>query len=297
MRATGLRLDSALAEQAQGPPLNPVEMGLIDPACMVYRMSQRPYRAMGESFGARRRSLRSAENPAVDPLGASTLRPEWKHYPRNSARFRHTGVFGATFFRDIIRTHMAAPHDVTQLLREWANGTQSALEALTPLVYAELRHLAASYLRNESPGHTLQPTALVHEAFLRLIDRSAPDCQNRSQFFAVAAHLMRQILIDHARARRAVKRGGHVVRLSLEQDLVVSRERDTDLLALDDALERLAALDPRKSRIVELRFFGGLSVEETAEVLKISEKTVRRDWQFAKTWLLRELGGEKGDGR
>jgi RNA polymerase sigma-70 factor (ECF subfamily) len=199
--------------------------------------------------------------------------------------------------RVVYSCSMASPHDVTRLLREWANGAQSALEALTPLVYAELRRLAASYLRSEQPGHTLQPTALVHEAFIRLIDRSTPDCQNRSQFYGVAAHLMRQILIDHARTRQAVKRGGHVVRLSLEEDLVVSHERDTDLLALDDALERLAAIDPRRSRMVELRFFGGLSVEETAEVLKVSEKTVRRDWQFTKTWLLRELSGEKRDGR
>jgi RNA polymerase sigma factor (TIGR02999 family) len=191
---------------------------------------------------------------------------------------------------------MASPHNVTRLLREWANGTQSALEALTPLVYAELRRLAESYLRREAPGHTLQPTALVHEAFLRLLGSNAPDCQNRSQFYGLAARLMRQILIDHARIRQAVKRGGPVAHYSLEEDLVVSPERDTDLVALDEALERLAAVDPRKSQVVELRFFGGLSVEETAEVLKVSEKTVRREWQFAKAWLLHELSAEKGDG-
>jgi len=191
---------------------------------------------------------------------------------------------------------MAAPHEVTRLLREWADGSQSALEALTPLVYAELRRLAQSYLRSEAPGHTLQPTALVHEAFLRLLDRDAPDCQNRAQFYGVAAHLMREILIDHARTRQAVKRGGHAVHLSLEEDVMVSAVRETDLVALDDALKRLAAIDPRKSQMVELRFFGGLSVEEAAEVLKVSEKTVRRDWQFAKTWLLRELSGGKGHG-
>jgi RNA polymerase sigma-70 factor (ECF subfamily) len=186
---------------------------------------------------------------------------------------------------------MASPHEVTRLLKEWANGAQSALDALTPLVYGELRRLAASYLRSESPGHMLQPTALVHEAFLRLVGR-APDCENRSQFYGVAAHLMRQILVDHARTRQAVKRGGHFVHLSLEEDLVLSREQDSDLVALDEALERLAALDPRKSRVVELRFFGGLSVDESAEVLGVSEVTVRRDWQFAKTWLLRELGAQ-----
>lgn len=190
---------------------------------------------------------------------------------------------------------MASPHEITRLLREWANGAQSALEALTPLVYAELRRLAKSFLRSEAPGHTLQPTALVHEAFLRLLDRNAPDCQNRSQFYGLAAHLMRQILIDHARTRQAMKRGGRVVHISLEEGLIVSGERDADLVALDEAMDRLGTIDPRKSQVVELRFFGGLSVEETAEVLKVSEKTVRRDWQFAKAWLVHEL--ERGEGR
>ena len=190
---------------------------------------------------------------------------------------------------------MASPHEITRLLKEWANGAQSALDALTPLVYEELRRLAESYMRSESPGHTLQPTALVHEAFLRLAGR-APDCENRSQFYGIAAHLMRQILIDHARTRQAVKRGSRFVHLSLEEDLVVCHERDGDLLALDEALERLAALDPRKARVIEMRFFGGLSVQESAEVLNVSEVTVRRDWQFAKTWLLREISGGKGDG-
>jgi RNA polymerase sigma factor (TIGR02999 family) len=190
---------------------------------------------------------------------------------------------------------MASPHDVTRLLKEWATGAQPALEALTPLVYAELRRLAAGYLRREAPGHTLQPTALVHEAFLRLVG-NAPDCQNRSQFYGVAAHLMRQILVDHARTRQSVKRGGHFVHVCLEEELVLSNENDSNLVALDEALERLATVDPRKARVVELRFFGGLSVEESAEALNVSEVTVRRDWQFAKTWLLRELSHEKGDG-
>ncbi len=190
---------------------------------------------------------------------------------------------------------MASSHDVTRLLKEWAQGASSALDALTPLVYAELRRLADSYLRSESPGHTLQPTALVHEAYLRLVDRNAPDWQNRSHFYGVAAHLMRQILVDHARTRQATKRGGQAIHLSLEEDLVVSRERDADLVALDEALERLAALEPRKAQVVELRFFGGLSIEEIAKLLDVSDVTVRRDWQFAKAWLLRELGGEKGD--
>jgi RNA polymerase sigma-70 factor (ECF subfamily) len=190
---------------------------------------------------------------------------------------------------------MASPHDVTRLLKEWANGAESALEALTPLIYAELRRLAAGYLRSESPGHTLQLTALVHEAFIRLAG-NAPDCENRSQFYGVAAHLMRQILIDHARTRRAMKRGGGCEHLSLDGALVVSPGRDADLVALDEALEGLAAADPRKARVVELRFFGGLSVEESAEVLSVSEITIRRDWQFAKTWLLRELRRSDDEG-
>jgi RNA polymerase sigma factor (TIGR02999 family) len=188
---------------------------------------------------------------------------------------------------------MASQHEFTRLLHEWANGAQSALEELTPLFYAELRRLAASYLRNEAPGHTLQPTALVHEAFLRMSGRTAPDCQNRSEFYGVAARLMRQILIDHARTRHAGKRGGHVVHLSLEEALIGPRGQDAGLMALDEALNRLAALDARKAQVVEMRFFGGLSVEETAEALNISEVTVRRDWQFAKSWLLHELRDAK----
>ena len=190
---------------------------------------------------------------------------------------------------------MASPHEVTRLLREWANGEQAALDALIPLVYDELRRLAAGYLHAEPPGHTLQPTALVHEAFIRLAG-NAPDCKDRSQFYGVAARLMRQILIDHARSRQSAKRGGGFERVSFqEEQLVFADDGSPDLVALDDALERLAAVDARKARVVELRFFGGLSVEESAEVLHVSEVTVRRDWQFAKTWLLRELsrgGGE-----
>ena len=183
-------------------------------------------------------------------------------------------------------------HDITQLLREWANGAPSALETLTPLVYKELRRLAGSYMRSEGAGHTLQPTALVHEAFLRMVARDAPDCQNRAHFYGVASHLMRQILIDHARTRHAGKRGGGKAHISLEENLVVSREREADLVSLDDALERLSALDPRKTRVVELRFFGGLSVEETATVLRISPQSVVRDWRLARSWRLREIRGE-----
>jgi RNA polymerase sigma factor (TIGR02999 family) len=191
---------------------------------------------------------------------------------------------------------MASPQEITQLLKDWANGAQSALDELTPLVYAELRRLGQSYLRREAPGHTLQPTALVHEAFLRMMGGSAPHCENRSAFYGVAARVMRQILVDHARTRHAVKRGGQVMLVSLEDDVVAAPDRETNIVALDEALERLAAIDVRKSRVVELRFFGGLSVEETTEVLQISEKTVRREWQFAKAWLLRELSGESHDG-
>lgn len=187
---------------------------------------------------------------------------------------------------------MSSPQDLTGLLRAWANGDQPALDALTPLVYAELRRLAGSYLRREIPGHTLEPTALVHEAYLRLVDSSLPDWRSRAHFYGVAAHLMRQILVDHARERDAAKRGGRAVHLSFDEDLALSPEREPDLVALDDALERLAACSPRKAQVVELRFFGGLSEEEIAELLKVSAVTVRRDWQFSKAWLLRELTGK-----
>ena len=190
---------------------------------------------------------------------------------------------------------MTSVSEVTRLLKQWSDGDESALNALTQLVYGELRRLAASYMRSESPAHTLQPTPLVHEAFLRLAG-NAPHCENRSQFYGIAAHLMRQILIDHARTRQAVKRGGRFERLSLDGELVASRDREPDLVALDEALERLAALAPRKARVVELRFFGGLSAHECADVLKVSEVTVKRDWQFARTWLLRELRGDNADG-
>ncbi|PWU09953.1 MAG: RNA polymerase subunit sigma-70 [Terriglobia bacterium] len=192
---------------------------------------------------------------------------------------------------------MSSPHEVTRLLKQWADGEDSALEALTPLVYGELRRLAAGYMRKEAPGNTLQPTALVHEAFLRLVGHHAPECENRSQFYGVAAHLMREILVDHARSRQAAKRGGGFAHVTLEEEaMVLTPDHDAGLMALDEALERLAALDARKGRVVELRFFGGLSVEESAEVLGVSDVTIRRDWQFAKTWLLRELSGEKRHG-
>ena len=165
------------------------------------------------------------------------------------------------------------------------DGDDGALGELLPLVYAELRRLAAGYLRRERPGHTLQPTALVNEAYLRLVDQSHVHWQNRAHFLGVAAQMMRRILVDHARGQRAEKRGGEIQKLSLDENIDVSGERAADLVALDEALERLAELDPQKSRIVELRFFGGLSVEETAEVLGVSAPTVKRQWRMAKAWL------------
>ena len=182
-----------------------------------------------------------------------------------------------------------SPNEITGLLKAWSNGDQSALEQLTPLVHSELHRLARRYLSKESPGHTLQATALVNEAYMRLIDWRNVEWQNRAHFFGVSARLMRHILVDYARQRRSHKRGGGAVEVSLDQAAVISRERAADFVALDDALTSLAAFDERKSRIVELRFFGGLSIEETAEVLKISAATVKREWSLAQAWLYREL--------
>jgi RNA polymerase sigma factor (TIGR02999 family) len=179
--------------------------------------------------------------------------------------------------------------DVTQLLRDWSRGSQTAIEQLTPLVYQELRRLAEGYMRNERASHTLQPTALIHEAFLRLIDQGQPEWQSRSHFFQFAAHLLRQILVDHARATRAAKRGGGEIRVPLESAVIPAAERPPDLLALDEALNRLEQFDPRKSRALELRFFGGLKADEIAEALGISIATVGRETRLAEAWLYREL--------
>ena len=183
----------------------------------------------------------------------------------------------------------SSSHHVTQLLRAWGDGDPAAFEQLVPLVYDELHRLARRYMAHERPGHTLQTTALVNEAYLRLVDSEQASWHNRTQFFAICAQVMRRILVDWARSRQALKRGGEDRPLELEEALAVGDEPGQDLVALDDALKELAALDPRKSRVVELRFFGGLSVEESAEVLKVSVDTVMRDWKFAKTWLRREL--------
>ena len=179
--------------------------------------------------------------------------------------------------------------DLTRLLLAWGRGEQDALEKLYPLVYAELRRLAHGYMRRERPGHILETSALVNEAYLRLVESPKVRWHNRTQFFALSAQLMRRILVDFARARRSLKRGCEVSCLSLDYAPRVSAESSPDLVALDDGLNALAEVDPRKSQVVELRFFGGLSVEETAEALKVSPDTVMRDWKLAKAWLRREL--------
>ena len=179
----------------------------------------------------------------------------------------------------------SSPSDVTRLLVQLTDGDRDVLHELLPLVYDELRKLAANYLRRERDGHTLQPTALVHEAYLRLVDQTQVRWQNRAHFFGVAAQMMRRILVDYARTHNAEKRGGDLQLLSLDENIDVAGTRAADLVALDEALDRLAAIDEQKSRIVELRFFGGLSVEETAEVLGVSAPTIKRQWRMAKAWL------------
>src|SRR6185369_3251015 len=179
--------------------------------------------------------------------------------------------------------------NVTQLLLKWGEGDHNALDALTPLVYDELRKLAGRYLRRERPDHTLSSTALVHEAYMRLVDQRSIHWQNRNQFFGLASELIRRILVDHARARLTAKRGGQVYKLSLDEAIAAPEEKDFDLVSLDDALKGLGDTDAQQSRIVELRYFGGLTIEQTAEVLGISPATVKRDWVVAKAWLRREM--------
>jgi RNA polymerase sigma-70 factor (ECF subfamily) len=191
-----------------------------------------------------------------------------------------------------MKTRLPSPHEVTQLLIDWSNGNQAALDKLMPLVDRELHRLAHHFMRREKPGHTLQTTALVNEAYLRLIDQKQVHWKNRSHFFALAAQLMRRILVDHARRRQYAKRGGQARRISFDEALIVSSKRGQDLIALDGALDKLADIDPRKSKVVELRFFGGLSVEETAEALHISSVTVMREWRMAKAWLYNSLNNE-----
>jgi len=193
------------------------------------------------------------------------------------------------------KTLETSSQEVTRLLIAWSEGDQAALEKLIPLVYQELRRLAKRYLRQERPGHSLQTAALVHEAYLRLIDSSRVRWQNRAHFFAVSAQLMRRILVDFARSRRYLKRGGEAQHVSLGEALDIAEARGAALIALDDALLALARIDERKSRVVELRYFGGLSVEDTAETLKVSTETVKRDWRLSRTWLRRELAGKDSD--
>ena len=186
----------------------------------------------------------------------------------------------------------SSPDEVTQLLRDWSNGDKAALDKLMPLVYEELRRLAHHHMRRERPGHSLQTTAIVNEAYLQLIDQRDVQWQNRAHFFGIAAHLMRRVLAGYARSRHCAKRGGGARQVSLNEAIIVSEERAADMVALDDALNSLANIDERKSRIVEMRFFGGLSIEETAEVLGVSPGTVMRDWTLAKAWLRREISKE-----
>jgi RNA polymerase sigma factor (TIGR02999 family) len=190
---------------------------------------------------------------------------------------------------------LSSQKEVTQLLGDWSRGDERALEKLIPLVQPELHRLAHHYMSRERAGHTLQTTALLDEAYLLLVDHTKRNWQNRTHFVAAAAQLMRRIMVDHARERHALKRGGGPLKVTLDEAAAVTETRSEELLALDDALERLAAQDPRKSQIVELRYFGGLTVEETAEFLKLSQRTVEREWNMAKAWLYRALSGGEPD--
>jgi RNA polymerase sigma-70 factor (ECF subfamily) len=188
-----------------------------------------------------------------------------------------------------IRGPNEAQPQITRLLLDWREGDAGALERLIPLVYRELRQIAGNFMRKQKPGHTLQTTALINEVYLELVDSDKVNWQNRTHFFAVSAQLMRRILVDSARRRNSQKRGGEQLRITLDERLPIVVESETDLVALDEALKRLADLSPRQSRVVELRYFGGLTEDQVAETLNISERTVRRDWNLARTWLYREL--------
>lgn len=194
-------------------------------------------------------------------------------------------------FLDNLSDSKKPPGEVTELLVKWSEGDTDALEKLLPIVYAELRRIADNYLRREHSGHTLQTTALVHEAYLRLVKAQSLEWQNREQFFGIAANLMRRILVDHARTANAAKRGGSTPNLPLDEALTTSGESDENLLLLDEALNKLATIDSQAARIVELRYFAGLTIEETAEVLKTSPMTVKREWATARAWLHREIAG------
>ena len=213
-----------------------------------------------------------------------------------AALLSHSGKREAAAKPEIRSKNMDNPaQSVSQLLQRWSEGDQGALDQLTPLVYDELRRMARRYMRQQPAGHTLQTTALIHEAYLRLVGQQEKQWENRAHFFAVAAQAMRHILVDHARARKMAKRGRDARQVSLDEALVIGPEGGDDLVALNDALEALAKLDRRQSQIVELRFFGGLTEEEIGEVLKVSSRTVRSDWRLARSWLLRDLDREKHD--
>ena len=184
-----------------------------------------------------------------------------------------------------------SPHEITQLLAEWSDGNQTALNKLYPLVYDELHRMANRYMKRERPDHTLQTTALIHEAYVRLVDQKNVHWANRSHFFAISAQIMRRILIDHARRHAYGKHGGGAQKVSLDETAIVASDPASDMLLLDEALKRLAEMDPRRGQVVELRYFGGLNNEEIADVLKISENTVTRDWNMARAWLYQELSG------
>jgi len=184
---------------------------------------------------------------------------------------------------------MRSTHEVTELLTAWSGGDKAALDKLMPLIHQELRRIAHRYMSRERPGHTMQTTALVNEAYLKLVNREGVHWQNRAHFFAIASQLMRHILVDHARSHAYAKRGGGTQTISLDEAMVVSQERAAEVVALDDVLKQLAEIDPQQSRIVELRFFGGLTIEETAVVLSLSPATIKREWTSAKAWLYHEL--------
>lgn len=184
-----------------------------------------------------------------------------------------------------------SPHEITQLLAEWSDGNQTALDKLYPLVYDELHRMANRYMNRERKDHTLQTTALIHEAYVRLVDQKHVHWTNRAHFFAISAQIMRRILIDHARRHAYAKRGGGAQKVSLDETAIIAGDRASDMLLLDEALKRLAEMDPRRGQVVELRYFGGLNNEEIADVLKISENTVTRDWNMARAWLYQELSG------
>jgi len=238
---------------------------------MPFRVTFRPDHAAGRLATDRKRIFRFVR--AL--LGGAKPRVELRIHFRNPAKIGRMGS--------------PPSNDVTQLLVSWSNGNQQAADALMPLVYGELRRLAASYLRRERSDHTLQSTALVHEAFMRLVNQRDIQWKNRAHFYGIAAQMIRRILVDHARGHQAVKRGSGAMKLGLDDALEFSIPKELNLLRLDEALTQLAVLDERQSRVVELRFFTGLSIEETAEVMKISPATVKREWSSARVWLLREM--------